>query len=97
MLDDRSRLRRALSGPDVNRWHANLTERSELTADIYARRLGRFCEKFKTTTKTLWSLDPKSAYAFLVDAVRVYRNRKLTVSTIKGYLKPVIIWSPENT
>ncbi|MGD0176391.1 MAG: hypothetical protein ABSC50_06155 [Candidatus Bathyarchaeia archaeon] len=96
MLEDKSRLRRALSDPDVNRWHANLAERSELTADIYARRLDRFCDEFKTTPKELWMLDSKVAYNFLVDAVREYRNRKLTGSTIKGYLKPVINWLREN-
>ena len=96
MLEYKSRLRRALSDPDVERWHANLAERSLLTADIYARRLDRFCEEFKTTSKTLWSLNSKSAYTFLVDAVRVYRNRKLTGSTIKGYVKPVISWLREN-
>jgi hypothetical protein len=53
MLEDKSRLRRALSNPDVNRWHANLAERSELTADIYARRLDRFCEEFQKTPKQL--------------------------------------------
>ncbi len=84
MLDaEITRLKRALSDPDVNRWHANLAERSLLTADIYARRLDRFCEQFKTTSKTLWSMDSKSAYNFLVDAIRVYRNRKLTGATIK--------------
>jgi hypothetical protein len=94
--EEKSRLRRALRDSDVNRWHANLAERSELTADIYARRLDRFCEEFKTTPKALWSLDSKVAYNFLVDAVREYRNRKLTGSTIKGYLKPVISWLREN-
>ena len=64
MLEDKSRLRRALCNPDVNRWHANLAERSELTADIYARRLDRFREEFKTTPKRLWMLDSKVAYNF---------------------------------
>jgi hypothetical protein len=96
MRKEKARLRSALDDPDVARWHANLAERSELTADIYARRLDRFCEEFKTTYKTLWGLDSKSAYNFLVDAVREYRGRRLTSSTIKGYLKPVISWLREN-
>jgi hypothetical protein len=96
MLEDEGRLRRALRDPDVNRWHANLAERSELTADIYARRLDRFCEEFKTTPSALWKLDSKAAYNSLIDAVRHYRNKKLTGSTIKGYLKPVISWFREN-
>ena len=96
MLEDEGRLRRALRDSDVNRWHANLAERSELTADIYARRLDRFCEEFKTTPSALWKLDSKAAYNSLIDAVRHYRNKKLTGSTIKGYLKPVISWLREN-
>jgi len=95
MLEDEGRLRRALRDSDVNRWHANLAERSELTADIYARRLDRFCEEFKTTPSALWKLDSKAAYNSLIDAVRHYRNKKLTGSTIKGYLKPVISWLRE--
>ncbi len=93
---EESRLRRALSDPDVARWHANLSERSELTADIYARRLDRFCEEFETAFNDLASMDPKATYKMLVDAVKHYRGRKLTGSTIKGYLKPVISWLREN-
>jgi hypothetical protein len=66
---EKSRLGRVLSDRDVNRWHANLAERSELTADIYTRRLDRFCEEFETTPGKLWGLDSKSACTFLVDAV----------------------------
>ena len=90
MLEDEGRLRRALRDPDVNGWHANLAERSELTADIYTRRLDRFCEEFKTTTSALWKPDSKTTYNTLINAVRHYGNKKLVGSTIKGYLKPVI-------
>ena len=90
MKIDKGRLVRALDDPDVARWHANLSERSELTADIYAKRLNRFCDEFKTSPKTLWGLDSKSAYNYLVDAVKHYRSKRLAGSTIKGYLKPVI-------
>lgn len=95
-LDRQGRLARALSVPEVARWHANLAERSELTADIYARRLDRFCEDFNTTYGALCSLDSKSAHSLLVDAVRHYRARRLGGSTIKGYLKPVVSWLLEN-
>jgi len=90
MKIDQSRLVRALDDPDVARWHANLAERSELTADIYAQRLNRLCDEFHTTPKTLWELDSKGAYNYLVDAVKHYRGKGLAGSTIKGYLKPVI-------
>jgi hypothetical protein len=55
-----------------------------------------FCDEFKTTPKTLRALDSRPAYNYLFDAVRHSRGRGLAGSTIKGYLKPVIIWLREN-
>ncbi len=69
-----SRLGRVLGDSELALWHANLAERSELTADIYARRLDRFCEEFRRTPKELASLDPKGAYKMLIDAVQHYRG-----------------------
>jgi hypothetical protein len=93
---EESRLSRILSDSELALWHANLAERSELTADIYARRLDRFCEEFRRTPKDLASLDPKGAYKMLIDAVQHYRGRNLRGSTIKGYVKPVISWLAHN-
>jgi hypothetical protein len=87
-----SRLERVLVDPAVTLWHTNLAEGSRLTADIYARRLHRFCEEFNTDPKALAAMNEKEAYALLIQAVKHYRARGRPGSTIVGYLKPIISW-----
>ncbi len=81
---DTSRSKRLLSDSDVALWHFNLAQRSELTADIYVRRLDMVCEQFNTSPEDLAKPDPSIAYNFLVDMVRRYTTRGLAGSTIKG-------------
>ena len=39
--------------PDLARWHANLSRGSSITADVYTRRLGLFCEQNNLNPKEL--------------------------------------------
>jgi hypothetical protein len=41
---------------DVRRWFDNVSRGSQVTADVYLRRLGSFCHSFGTTPKGLVSL-----------------------------------------
>jgi hypothetical protein len=91
-----SRLRRVLSDPEVELWHANHAEGSPLTADTYARRLDRFCEEFDTTPWALAKMKTKGAYALLIQAVKYYRQNGRAGSTIDGYLKPIRSWFLHN-
>jgi len=85
-----------LSDRNVASWHTNLQEGSEITADVYLRRLNRFCEEHETTPQTLATMDAKDAFTLLVDSVSYYRARGLTGSTIKGYIKSVRSWLLHN-
>ncbi|HXX72537.1 MAG TPA: hypothetical protein VEI80_02490 [Candidatus Acidoferrales bacterium] len=76
MSDDASQSRGSADG-DVARWYGNLCEGSELTADIYLRRLRNICGTFRTTPKALARYDPKAAYTFLLDLVAHYRQRTI--------------------
>ncbi len=96
MSVDESRSRRLLSDPDVVRWYTNLREGSELTADIYLRRLDMICDVFGRTHRELARLDARSAYDFLVDLVAAYRKKGVAGSTIKGYVKPIKSWFTHN-
>jgi len=87
---------KASTNSDVARWYGNLCEGSELTADIYLRRLHNICETFRTTPEALARYDSKAAYTFLLDLVAHYRQRGVTGSTIKGYVKPVRSWFLHN-
>jgi len=56
LTGDGSRSGRLLSDPDVRRWYTNLCEGSELTADIYLRRLDMICEVFGKSHQDLAKL-----------------------------------------
>ena len=34
---------------EVQKWHNHLSRKSKVTANVYLRRLGNYCEKFNTT------------------------------------------------
>ncbi len=87
-----SRSGRLLADEDVARWHFNLAQESELTADIYLRRLDMVCEEFRTSPQRLGKLNALAAYDFLVDMVRHYSAEGIAGSTIKGYVKPIRAW-----
>jgi hypothetical protein len=88
--------RRLLSDANVAAWYANLCEGSEITADVYLRRLGRFCEENNQTPQRLAVMDTKTAFNVLVGAVRRYREVEFGGSMIKGYVKAVKSWLSHN-
>ncbi len=88
--------RRLLSDPNVAAWYSNLCEGSEITADVYLRRLERFCEENATKPETLAVMDSKAAFNVLVAAVRRYREQDFAGSMIKGYVKAVKSWLSHN-
>jgi len=88
--------RRLLSDPNIAAWYANLCEGSEITADVYLRRLGRFCEENDTTPQSLAVMDAKTAFNVLVGAVRRYRELEFAGSMSKGYVKAVKSWFSHN-
>lgn len=77
-------------------WYSNLCEGSEITADVYLRRLGRFCEENSLTPLSLAGMDAKTAFNTLVTAVRKYRELEFAGSMIKGYVKAVKSWLSHN-
>jgi hypothetical protein len=85
-----------LSDDEVASWYANLNEGSELTADIYLRRLNRYCEEFDTTPQALAAMSSKDAYKLLVNAVRGFRLRGLAGSSISVYIKTLRSWFLHN-
>lgn len=85
-----------LSDANIAAWYSNLCEGSEITADVYLRRLGRFCEENKQTPQWLAGMDAKTAFNTLVSAVRRYREQEFAGSMIKGYVKAVKSWLSHN-
>jgi integrase len=88
--------KRLLTDANVAAWYSNLCEGSEITADVYLRRLQRFCEENQQTPQGLAGLDSKAAFNILVGAVRQYREQGFAGSMIKGYVKAVRSWLLHN-
>ena len=53
----------------VKRWNANLARGSQVTADVYLRRLGNFCETNQTTPQKLAAMNEEALYDLLLDTV----------------------------
>ena len=81
---------RLLSDPDVKRWHGNLARGSKITADVYLRRLGKFCETHHTTPIALKDLavkDIKTATDLLEDHVTMMETNGNSPGYIDGFRK----------
>ena len=58
-----------LEDPKIKRWHTNLARGSQVTADVYLRRLGNFCESTKITPQRLAAMEEEELYNLLLDTV----------------------------
>jgi hypothetical protein len=56
-----------LEYPDIKRWHENVSRGSAITADVYLRRFGSFCQDNGTTPKALLQLTEIELYNLLLD------------------------------
>ena len=61
-MDGRAKYGYLLDDGDVRRWYSNVARGSRVTADVYLRRLGSFCEHFKVTPKQLIALGEGELY-----------------------------------
>ncbi|MBS7635159.1 hypothetical protein KEJ34_06700 [Candidatus Bathyarchaeota archaeon] len=57
-----------LANPDVGRWYKNVARGSDVTADVYLRRLGNF-EAYKLTPESLASMNDVELHNLLMDFV----------------------------
>ena len=85
-----------LDDSDVRRWYSNVARGSRITADVYLRRLGAFCEHFNVTPKQLIGLGEGELYNMLLDYVSHLENNGCAGSYIESALKAVKSWLAHN-
>jgi len=85
-----------LGDVDVRRWYRNVARGSQVTADVYLRRLGSFCNHFGLTPKRLASLDRDEIYNLLLDYVSDLEAAGRAGSYIESALKAVKSWLAHN-
>jgi len=85
-----------LEDADVRRWYRNVARGSQVTADVYLRRLGAFCSHFGLTPKRLVSLGRDEIYNLLLDYVSDLEAAGRAGSYIESALKAVKSWLAHN-
>ncbi|MEM2868788.1 MAG: site-specific integrase, partial [Candidatus Bathyarchaeia archaeon] len=55
-----------LDDADVKRWYRNVARGSEVTADVYLRRLGSFCSAYNLTPSSLASMSDAELYNLIL-------------------------------
>ena len=85
-----------LEDADVRRWYRNVARGSQVTADVYLRRLGAFCSHFGLTPKRLVSLGRDEIYNLLLDYVSDLEAAGRAGSYIESALKAIKSWLAHN-
>jgi hypothetical protein len=89
---ERAKHRHLLEDRTAKRWYDNLARGSEITADVYLRRLGAFCEENRLTPATLASMSSRKIEDLLMDYVTAKEKRyagsylQTTIKVIKSWL-----------
>jgi integrase len=85
-----------LNDKDLARWHANVARGSPITADVYARRLGAFCDQVGIEPLALVKRSEQELRNVLLDFITAEERRKRAGSYIESTLKAVKSWLVHN-
>jgi len=80
----------------VKRWYDNVARGSEITADVYVRRLSAFCDTNSTSPTDLLKLTPKEIRDMLLDMVTKMEKAGNAGSYVKSNVKAVKSWLSYN-
>jgi integrase len=83
---------RLLEDPSVERWHRNVARGSQITADVYLRRLGHVCETHGTTPATLVAMNPKERRDFVADLVSEMEDAGRAGSYVLSTVRSIKSW-----
>ncbi len=83
---------RLLEDSDVRRWYSNVARGSRVTADVYLRRLGFFCELKGVSPRDFVSLDAGRIKNMLMDLVSELEAKGFAGSYIESIVKALRSW-----
>jgi hypothetical protein len=96
MLMPRKKYENLLENPDVGRWYNNVARGSRVTADVYLRRVGRFCTKQGLTPAELARKDERELRDLLMDFVSSMEEKGYAGSYIESIVKAIRSWLSYN-
>jgi len=80
----------------LKRWCDNVARGSVITADVYLRRLGHFCNEVKTTPNMLLEMKEDEFYDLFLDTVSIMEKKGHSGSYIHSTLKAIKSWLLNN-
>ncbi len=92
---ERAKHRHLLEDKTIKRWYDNLARGSEITADVYLRRLGAFCKEKGLTPHELSSMSVRKLEELLMDYVTA-SEKKYAGSYIQTTVKVLKSWLNHN-
>lgn len=87
---------RLLGDAEVKRWHRNTARGSVVTATVYLRRLGNFCEGHKLNPRELAKLSERKLKSMLMDFVTSEEDNGHAGSYVGSVLKALKSWLVHN-
>jgi integrase len=91
-----SRYIHLLEDPQVQRWYDNVARGSVITADVYLRRLGNFCELMGISPKGLAKKSEKKLYELFLDLISQMERDEKAGSYINSIIKALKSWLLHN-
>jgi len=85
-----------LKDEDVRRWHENVARGSEVTGDVYLRRLGNFCEAHNLSPKKLAGMSDTRLRNMLMDFVSEAEKEGHAGSYVQSIMKALKSWLAHN-
>ena len=81
-----------LKDSDIKQWYANVARGSKITADVYLRRFGSFCQDNNVTPKQLIKLSDKEREKLIFDTIDKMTSNGNAGSYIQAHLKAIKSW-----
>ena len=86
-----------LEDQDVRRWYENLEAKSVITATVYLRTLGLYCDLLKTTPKRILAEAPSKKFRDgFTDFIRKMEKDGKAGSYIERFKKVILSWTSYN-
>jgi len=93
-----SKYKHLLEDQDVRRWYENLEAKSVITATVYLRTLGLYCNLLKTTPKKILAEAPSKEFRDgFTDFIRMMEKDGKAGSYIERFKKVVLSWTSYNS
>ncbi len=83
-----------LEDASVDRWHRNAARGSQITADVYLRRLGHVCATHGTSPAVLVAMELKECPDFVADLVSEMEDAGRAGSYVLSTVRSIKSWLP---